>query len=301
MPQALKLEQRTCGDSHIGASSHGSMLLSPRLLLLFASDSILTAGALTNPIHFAASALLCIGAKEFDYGAILIFEKISSHSTTNYWECKTKGCSAKAYSFNNGPLYGEEEAHNKALCLPQPEKGEEILMHEFLMRTMEEHYQKPEEAYEIAAALFPDAAMRVSKDSKTSRMKRHRLKSFPPCARDYQEFLTQVEEEKHSAILKSLKTGRKITSLVIDDGDDKHVIYYDEDFLKDDMQRTTHLFIDGTFQCRPNIKGSAQVLNIMGLKNGRNSGTGWSLPKILSIFTVWHHLGEPGRIPPVKI
>ncbi|KAJ8665866.1 hypothetical protein QAD02_007528, partial [Eretmocerus hayati] len=69
------------------------------------------------------------------------------------------------------------------------------------------------------------AALRTSEQSKEASMKRHILKSFPPVARDYEDFIKLVKEERYRSILNPSKYQQEIESRVIESKNGERVIH----------------------------------------------------------------------------
>lgn len=100
-----------------------------------------------------------------------------------------------------------------------------------------------------------------------SNMKRWRLQHFPPNPSSINQVQEQLRDGNYNRILRG--GGVELTAhAVTDENGFVHIIFYDREFILEYMSRVKRLFIDGTFQCRPNIKDIMQLLNILGIRAG---------------------------------
>ena len=64
----------------------------------------------------------------------------------------------------------------------------------------------------------------------------------------------------------------KMSAITItDENSDVHILFSDEQFMMNNFHETTHLFIDATFGCRPNLENCSQFCNVLGILANRVS------------------------------
>lgn len=96
-------------------------------------------------------------------------------------------------------------------------------------------------------------------------MKRWRLKNFPPSPTCLQQFLQQLNENLYARVLRYTADHSLTVQVVTDRNGDTHVLFYDKTFIKEFFRTVSRLFIDATFQCRPNLSDVCQLLTVMGV------------------------------------
>lgn len=96
-------------------------------------------------------------------------------------------------------------------------------------------------------------------------MKECRRRRYPQCPHTLAEFAQQLLCQEHARNLE-YNAGRLSVMLITDINDSQHVVFYDENFIREEMSEVARLFIDATFRSRPRIEGVYQLLTIMGVK-----------------------------------
>lgn len=112
---------------------------------------------------------------------------------------------------------------------------------------------------------FKNAATTLSYKSLNSSMKRWRLKNFPPSPTSLQQFLQQMDQNLYAKVLRYSEGHSMTAHGVTDTNGDTHVIFFDQLFIEQFLQSVRRLFIDATFQCRPNMSDICQLLTVMGV------------------------------------
>ena len=96
-------------------------------------------------------------------------------------------------------------------------------------------------------------------------MKRCRIKRYPPRPRTLQELVDRLANPAYARNLEH-DTGRLSVQLVTDTENAQHVLFYDDNFIRQEMGDVSKLLIDATFASRPQIEGVYQLLTVMGIK-----------------------------------
>lgn len=96
-------------------------------------------------------------------------------------------------------------------------------------------------------------------------MQKCRRRHYPPCPRTVEEFVDRLSGPASARNLE-YGHGRLSIRLVTDDGGAQHVLFWDENFVHQEMATVSRLLIDATFRTRPRVDGVYQLMTIMGIK-----------------------------------
>ena len=82
------------------------------------------------------------------------------------------------------------------------------------------------------------------------------------------EFEQQINDKAYDMLLKY--HNHELSAAVIEDADNcLHILFYDSQFIVNNFHNMTHMFVDATFSCRPNINDCYQFLNVLGVLSNR--------------------------------
>lgn len=111
----------------------------------------------------------------------------------------------------------------------------------------------------------PEAAELTSFPSIRSFLKKCRRRRYPPCPANISEFVDKLSSAENARNLE-YSTGRLSVNLIVDENGSQHALFFDENFVRDEMHDVTRLLVDATFRARPRIEGATQLLTVMGIK-----------------------------------
>ncbi|XP_043282398.1 uncharacterized protein [Venturia canescens] len=134
-----------------------------------------------------------------------------------------------------------------------------------LSDALSRHWYKLKDLYDAYAVLHPEAASHVSFRSIRSFMKVCRKKHYPPSPHTVREFVDRLVDPVFARNLE-YDNGRLSVRLIIDNSGAQHALFFDKNFVRQEMAEVSRLLIDGTFCSRPRIDGVYQLLTIMGIK-----------------------------------
>lgn len=96
-------------------------------------------------------------------------------------------------------------------------------------------------------------------------MQKCRKHHYPPSPRTIEQFVGRLSDPAYTRNLE-YGTGRFSVQLITDESGAQHAVFYDENFIRQEMTDVSRLLIDATFRSRPRIEGVYQLLTIMGIK-----------------------------------
>lgn len=111
----------------------------------------------------------------------------------------------------------------------------------------------------------PDAAEKTSYQELRGFMKECRRKRYRQRPHTIEEFAQQLTEPEFGRNLE-YDTGRFSVIPITDNNNGQHVVFYDAQFVHEEMSEVTRLFVDATFRARPRLEGAYQLLTVMGIK-----------------------------------
>ncbi|XP_043276879.1 uncharacterized protein [Venturia canescens] len=117
----------------------------------------------------------------------------------------------------------------------------------------------------MLATVHPEAARYLSFRSVRSFMQKCRRRHYPPCPRTIEEFVGRLSDPASARYLE-YTNGRLSVRLITDESGAQHALFFDENFVRQEMSDVTRLLIDGTFCSRPQVAGVYQLLTVMGIK-----------------------------------
>ena len=98
-------------------------------------------------------------------------------------------------------------------------------------------------------------------------LKPYRLKAFPPYPKTLAQFGEQLDTGGYDKLLNY--ENNKLSVVTIEDQEGfVHILFYDQKLLDEFFKDVKHIFVDGTYQTRPNIKHCSQLLNVLAVISG---------------------------------
>uniref|UniRef100_A0ABD2WAB1 MULE transposase domain-containing protein n=1 Tax=Trichogramma kaykai TaxID=54128 RepID=A0ABD2WAB1_9HYME len=184
-----------------------------------------------------------------------------------YYKCATNGCNATAQMVEGIDKLVPIKPHHITSCPSQKKEDTIIEIEEWLKEKLTDRYWKFNDLWKEANKKYPEAECFINVIPITSKLKKWRSTKFPVKAKDMAQFINQINNEEYNLILNYEE--HKVSAIPVEDTDKfKHVLLYDSEFVQQNFENCTHLFIDATFKSRPSLSDCLQLLIVMGVLSG---------------------------------
>lgn len=111
-----------------------------------------------------------------------------------------------------------------------------------------------------------DVRVLVPFNSILTTLKRLRRWEFPACPNSLLEMADGLENPDNARLLQH--AGRQLlnTRRIIDAQGNLHILIFSPEFVANEFNAVSKLFIDGTFKTTPRVQGVYQLLTILGIR-----------------------------------
>lgn len=96
-------------------------------------------------------------------------------------------------------------------------------------------------------------------------MKRWRSLRYPRSPKTIEEFAEQLRNNGHLLKSGNIKLDSKLVEVR---NGKKHIVFYNEEFIRSEFDDVERLFIDATYKPKPKLTNSYQLLTILGIRHG---------------------------------